>query len=257
MPGIGAFVRAAVVAALLGPAVGRAVDFEVASVKPGDPNPRIGNLIRGGPGTTDPIRFTTTNANLRLILTRAFGVEFDQISGPDWMGTQRFDIEARVPAGATKEQMEEMLRNLLVERFHLTYHAIKKEFPVYELTVGSRGSKLKEAAPEGPPSMGTMATCQGSRLTAKDRDAAGVAQSLRSAVGARVVDKTGLAGRYDVELYYTPDPMPSQMNCADKPADAPRVMEAVQQQLGLRLEKKSAMLDVFVIDHIDMVPTEN
>ena len=232
--------------------------FEVASLKPADPGARMGNLFQGGPGTPDPTRLTVTNAVLQGIITRAFGVRFDQISGPDWMNQERFDISATVPPGTTKEQANTMLLTLLVERFHLSYHTVQKEFPVYDLTVARSGPKLKESAPAGGP-QGTrvMATCEGSRLTSKGRDAAGVAQVLESAVGGRVVDKTGLTGTYDIELYYTPQQIPRVMNCDGKNTDAPVVFEAVQQQLGLKLDKTSAMLKVVVIDRMDRMPREN
>ena len=95
----------------------------------------------------------------------AFALPLDQISGSDWVMGQdaRFDISANVPAGATKEQANEMLLNLLKERFHLTYHAEKKDFDAYALVVAKGGPKLKEAAPaDGPPpeapQPGTFAT---------------------------------------------------------------------------------------------------
>jgi uncharacterized protein (TIGR03435 family) len=235
--------------------------FEVASVKPADPNARIGNLIKGGPGTADPERLTGTNVMLSRVVIEAFGIESDQLEGPDWFkSTQlRFEIAANVPAGATREQFRQMLQNLLIERFHLVFHRTQKDFPVYTLVIGPNGPKLKPAVAQSPPGIRIMASCQGDRLTANGRDAAGVAQALRSAVGARVVDKTGLTGTYDVELYFGIDRSDGDgmMNCRGKSLDAPLVFEAVQKQLGLKLEKGTGRFEVLVVDHIDKAPAEN
>jgi uncharacterized protein (TIGR03435 family) len=236
--------------------------FEVASVKPADPAARIGNLMQGGPGTADPGRFRGTNVMLSRIVLDAFGIRTDQLIAPDWIGSTqlRFDIAANVPAGANKEQLGLMLQNLLIERFHLAFHRTQKEFPVYTLVIGPKGPKLKPAAPQSTASgMRIMASCQGDRLIANGRNAAGVAQALQSAVGERVVDKTGLTGTYDVELYFGIDRSGGGgvMNCESKDLDAPIVFEAVQQQLGLKLEKSKTELEVIVVDHLDKEPTEN
>jgi uncharacterized protein (TIGR03435 family) len=235
-------------------------NFEVASVKLSAPGQNRGNLFQGGPGTPDPGRFTVTNGVLMTVLSRAFGVQFDQLSAPDWVGAVRIDIAATVPAGTTKDQLNLMLQNLLTERFHMTYHTGKREFPVYNLTVGKNGPKLKASAGEpAGPGVRINASCQGDHMLANGRDAAGVAQALQSAVGARVVDQTGLTGRYDFDLYFGVDRSgrTTVMNCKDIPLDAPGVFEAVDKQLGLKLEKNSAMLDLVVIDQLDKAPTDN
>ncbi len=102
----------------------------------------------GGPGTPDPGRITYTGVPLMLILTKAYDVQNFQINGPSWLDSERFDITAKVPTGATKEQVRVMMQNLLAERFHLTLHRDKKEMQGYELTVAKGGSKLKESAPD-------------------------------------------------------------------------------------------------------------
>jgi uncharacterized protein (TIGR03435 family) len=86
--------------------------FEVASVKPAAP--QASGIMRssGGPGTADPERFTYENVTLQALLLRAYGLKNYQISGPGWLASERFDIRAKVPPGATKEQLNGMLRNL-------------------------------------------------------------------------------------------------------------------------------------------------
>src|SRR5271154_7259431 len=101
--------------------------------------------MKGGPGTADPERLTYTNIALKTILLRAYGVLNYRLSGPDWLNSARFNIVAKVPPGATKEQLTLMLQNLVVERFNLTFHHETKETLVYELTAGKNGPKLKES----------------------------------------------------------------------------------------------------------------
>jgi len=123
--------------------------FEVASVKPSPP-PTPGTFYMGssgGPGTSDPGQATFRNVTQRMLLAQAYDVQDYQISGPSWLESERYDIVAKVPKGATKEQFRLMLQNLLAERFKLTLHHETKDLPRYELVVAKGGSKLKEAAP--------------------------------------------------------------------------------------------------------------
>ena len=103
--------------------------FEVASVKPAEPSAMgmIRVQMRGGPGTPDPGQLTYTNVSLKNVLTNAYGVKGYQINGPKWLDSERFDITAKIPKGATKEQFKLMLQNLLAERFKLTLHHETKE----------------------------------------------------------------------------------------------------------------------------------
>ena len=124
--------------------------FEVASVKrtpPAEPNARVFfGPPRGGPGTSDPGQITWTNAALRNILMTAYDVQTYQVTAPDWMNTERYDIAAKVPTGATKTQVNVMWQNLLKERFGMVLHHESKDFQVEELTVAKGGSKLKETS---------------------------------------------------------------------------------------------------------------
>jgi uncharacterized protein (TIGR03435 family) len=124
--------------------------FEVASVKPAEPQP-VGMMrvrMSGGPGTPDPGQLTYTNVSLKNVLLNAYDVKGYQINGPNWLDGERFDIVAKIPQGATKEQFQQMLQNLLAERFNLTLHHETKELPMYALVVGKGGPKLKESVEE-------------------------------------------------------------------------------------------------------------
>lgn len=126
--------------------------FEVASIKPAAPMVPGKMMMgsRGGPGSADPGHLTYTNLSLKNLLVNAYGVKGFQISGPSWLDSERFDIVAKIPQGATKEQVRIMTQNLLKERFGLVIHHETKELPMYAMVVGKGGPKLKES-PEDPP----------------------------------------------------------------------------------------------------------
>jgi uncharacterized protein (TIGR03435 family) len=135
--------------------------FEVATIKPAAPpatsmGPGGGMRIamrmgaRGGPGTADPGQITYSGMPMKDLLVNAYGVKTYQVSGPSWMDTERFDIVAKVPPGASKDDVKLMLQNLLAERFKLTLHREKKDLPMYALVVAKNGPKMKESPPDDP-----------------------------------------------------------------------------------------------------------
>ena len=136
--------------AAFGQAAAESPTFEVASVKPAEPQTGMGIrvMMRGGPGSADPGQITYSNVSLKNVLTIAYAVKGYQISGPKWLDSERFDIVAKIAKGATKEQFQLMLQNLLAERFKLTLHHETKELPMYALVVGKGGPKLKESVEE-------------------------------------------------------------------------------------------------------------
>ena len=274
--------------------------FEVASVKPAPPTEPHGRVFfgppRGGPGTQDPERIAWSNAALSNILTLAYDIPTFQLIAPDWLSTERYDIAAKVPEGATKEQVRVMWQNLLKERFRLVLHHESKEFQVDELTVTKGGPKLKptELAPDaepfnpaaGPPKLDkngalelngagliifVMASPAGAtaRMTAKGQSLADFSKTLGQQLRHPVIDKTGLSGKYDFNLEYTPDltGMPPPLAGALQPPGAATgniasdpgstIVSALEKQLGLKLSASKAKLDVIVVDHVERIPTEN
>jgi uncharacterized protein (TIGR03435 family) len=258
--------------------------FEVASVKPSGTQSIRGS--DGGPGTHDPERFTFQRADLRDLIFNAYlTTRVDdyqqQISGPGWIDTEEYDIAVKIPPGTSKQQFQRMLQNLLAERFKLVVHHDTKVLPVYELVVVKGGPKLKESAEtpdavapsDGPPAVDQdgfpvlpagrpgMANRSGpgpfSHWTARQQSIAALADAMSSpnAAGRRVVDKTGLTGKYDFTLYYEMRFAGVPPAADDKPA--PILLDAVQQQLGLRLVVGKAPFDVVVVDHAERVPTGN
>jgi uncharacterized protein (TIGR03435 family) len=279
--------------------------FEVASVKPAAPPAAGGPMFfggRGGPGTPDPGRITWTNANLKTLLTIAYDVKNYQVNGPSWLDTERYDIIAKVPDGATKEQVNMMWQNLLKERFGMVLHHESKEFQVSELVVAKGGSKLKETAldpnaPPPPPPTGPLEPPKMDKngfpemngpglrmmfqngpngpvghMVARAQPISGVAGLLGNQLNRPVVDKTGLTGKYDFNLEYTPDlsglpglpPPPPGLGgpapvapSTDASAPGSNLAAAIEQQLGLRLVSNKAKLDVVVVDKAEKVPTDN
>jgi uncharacterized protein (TIGR03435 family) len=242
--------------------------FDVASVKP---HPQSGDgMIRvrmnGGPGTPDPGRLNYENVSLKAVLGKAFDVKSYQLTAPDWTDSERFDITAKIPQGTTKEQFGVMLQSLLAERFKLTYHRDKKELPAYVLVVGKAGSKMKVS--EAPAAGGTSMRMQPGKAT---MNATGVSMTqlvdmLANQVERPIVDGTELTGKYDFTLEFAPEmrnvpgmPMMAGGGPGGPPEgeSAPSLFTAVQEQLGLRLEPKKAMLDLIVVDRLEKTPTEN
>jgi len=270
--------------------------FEVASVRPSTEQTATpaNSGMKGGPGTADPERLTYTNIALKTILLRAYGVLNYRLSGPDWLNSARFNIVAKVPPGATKEQLTLMLQNLVVERFNLTFHHETKEMLVYELTAGKNGPKLKESdlsvqpperEPGSPPRriggpdkdgfpqvpadlsimLGRM-TDGIMRWTGRQQLLSDLASFLGGELERPVVDKTGLPAKYDFGLAYSRtglrqtkgDLAAAAATPANTPSEpGPSLLSAVQEQLGLNLESKKDPIDILVIDHIDKVPADN
>ena len=286
--------------------------FDVVSIKafeapkPG-PGGRGGIFIGrgGGPGTADPGRVNWSAASLRDLLMAAYDVKRYQVSGPDWLDTERWEITAKVPDGTTKEQLAIMYQNLLADRWAVKVHHESKEFQVQEMTVAKGGPKFKETSldpnapafdpskdrPQGPPKMGkdglpdlpgpglmqmiTMGQngSPAGHLVGKAQKMSDLANMVGNQLNQSVVDKTGLTGKYDFNVEFTPDlsgiklnggpvavgdgrgPGPVGGDDASEPGS--NITAAIQQQLGLKLTAAKAKLDVIVVDSAQKSPSEN
>jgi uncharacterized protein (TIGR03435 family) len=271
-------------------------EFEVASMRSSSPRDLreerpIYGVRKGGPGTADPSRMIFSRVPLDQIIAAAFDLPWARISGPDWMSSERYDIVANVPEGTTGEQARLMLQNLLTERLHLVSHLQTKALSGYGLVVAAGGSKLiKESAaePNSPVPLPDVADYpadkggfpipppgvrQASRRTTRPyrvlttfRDtsmpefalflggplgsgaAPGPASTSGRNVPSQVLDRTGLTGRYD--FTFELDGLPFSIQPDD-------VQRALDKQLGLKLVKVTALLDVVVVDRVEETPTEN
>ncbi len=213
------------------------------------------------------------------MLLTAYDVKSYQVSGPAWVRTERFHVDAKVSAGATKEQVRVMWQNLLSDRFGLKLHHESREFKIEDLVVGKDGSKLKpsvedpEAASlEGPPKLDKNGQLDRpavfSRIfpgpdshaytVAKGQSLSEIATVLGYMRNHPVIDKTGLTGKYDYTLdFRIVLPGPGGATPPEASDPGPDIPDAVQQQLGLMLVPSRAKIDVLVIDKAEKVPTDN
>lgn len=236
----------------------------------------------GGPGTDDPGRIHYPLITLKQLLRRAWD-SYYEIDGPGWLDSQAVAVDATMPQETTKAQFQEMLRNLIIERFGLQYHTGKKEITGYVLTVASNGPKLKASADQSdaelappkppisrgedgfpilPPSAGKRLVMFGmgdrSRIVAQQEPIQELASTLSSELKTTVTDRTGLTAKYDFTLTYaSPEPLPPPAHVPEGLEPMPDIFAALRLQLGLKLERKPAAVEVFVVDHMEKTPTAN
>jgi uncharacterized protein (TIGR03435 family) len=232
-------------------------EFEAASIKPVQtPNPaRTRDKEEGR-------RFSAYSMTLRELIMMAYRVDAREIAGgPAWMATDEYDIEAVADDGVqVNEHLGELLQKLMADRFQLAFHREQRMLPAYALTVAKGGSKLKTAEEGG----GQGASCEHMGVcNFRKEPLAQFTRWLSFVVLDRpVVDKTGITGTFDFSLRWTPDE--SQFSALGLRAPAagdnanapPPLFEAIQEQLGLKLEPVKAPAEVLVIDHVER-PTEN
>ncbi len=225
--------------------------FEVATIRPSSP---------GAPGKVFGVRgnhFRTIDTTLTDLITFSYGVQQKQVAGePQWMDTDKWDIEAQpdVPGAPNKQQLATMLQKLLSSRFHLKFHEEARGLSVYELTVAEGGQKLAAGSTD-PNQLPALFFPDLGSLTAQNASMQDFANLLQTTVLDRpVVDHTGLKGRWNFVLKWTPDEtqfpgMGIKVTPPGSLADeAPPLAAAIQQQIGLKLAESKAQLPVLVID---------
>lgn len=269
-------------------------EFEVASIRPTDQT----NPAQVSVGVhVDGAQVSITYFSLKDYIRSAYRIQDYQVQGPDWIATERFDIAAKLPAGATREQVPEMLQTLLEERFKLKSHRDQKEFPVYALLPGKGGFKLKESPAETPADASAPAkdpnvniTASGSargvslnlgggsyfsfadnKLEVKKLDMPRFCATLARFVDRPVVDMTELKGNYDFTLNFTPEDYTAMLIRSAISAGVvlpPQALKALElssgdslasalQLVGLKLDARKAPLPVLVVDRIEKTPTAN
>ena len=259
--------------------------FDVASIKPvtpaGDGRIQVGIQMQPGGG------LRATNVTLKFLLTFAYNVRDFQISGgPGWLNSELFDLMAKserssdtqsIPADpremtddqrkTSQEQTRQKLQALLADRFQLKFHRETKEQPVYALVVGKNGPKIQPSDDKSGNGPRGLRMGRG-QLIGNSAPLELMANALSNQLGRPVLDHTGLAGRYDFKLEWTPDPAqgggpfaglpppPPGVNGPPPPdPNGPSIFTAIQE-LGLRLESQKAPVEILVIDSVEK-PSEN
>jgi uncharacterized protein (TIGR03435 family) len=205
---------------------------------------------RSNRSTADQITFK--NQTLKQLVVLAYGVLPFQVEAPDWMASTHFDITAKFPVGTKYDDRMLMLRTLLEERFHLAVHHESKEVQGYALVIAKGGFKLQPSEP-GEGSVSESSQGGVAFLNARKIDMPTLTYYLGDFLGEAVVDETGLKGAYDFQLRCANDN-------AGAPSDAesaPSVFTALQETLGVNLERKRVQIDIVVVDKADRTPVEN
>jgi uncharacterized protein (TIGR03435 family) len=267
--------------------------FEVASIRPSAPGPPQQGVAGA---RIDGAQFRTAYLTLKDYIGVAYRLKLYQISGPDWIGTDRFDVAATLPEGTLPAQVPSMMETLLEERFQLKVHREKKEFPIYALEIAKGGLKMTEAPPSpelekadprapqeftgggsnqgvsinlGP---GSSVSFSSNKFEAKGLTMASLAGTLERFLDRPIVDMTDLKGRYDFSIDVTAEDYRAMLIRSAVvagvvlPPDVLRFLDSASSpeslfdglaKLGLKLEPRRAPLDVLIIDGALRMPTEN
>jgi len=229
----------------------------------------------------------------REYVARAYRVRMSQVIGPDWMSSERFDVDAKLPEGSTPAQLSEMLQALLSERFAMKQHREQKEMPMYALVLGKSPLRLKESAHDPNATLrndalvnvtvaigaagtsvdlgqGSSYTLGGGKFEGKRMTAEMLASTLERYCDRPVLDMTGLTGTYDVVFDISPEDSqvigiraavnagvrlsPQAMSLLDTGGNP--LIVAVEQ-LGLKLDARKAPVNVLVVDDARRTPIDN
>ena len=236
----------------------RPLTFDVTSVKPNTSGEQ------GGSSKAQPGRYVGVNVTLKRVIGLVYRPVQEFIGGPDWINTDRFDIEGSVEGTPTQDQMLEMLRSLLADRFKLAVHRETRQMPAYALTLargdGRLGAELHAVPPCTPPPASPASPasparrCGGFAVGGGSLKGTGVtmtqlAAELPSATEGRyVVDRTGLSGTFDVNLTWNADALSPTTTSAESAAS---IFAAIQEQLGLRLVSITTPIEVIVVDRAE------
>ena len=248
--------------------------FEAASVKLNHTGE-----IRFSISLQDPTRFTATNITTKMLIQFAYNVRDFQLSGgPDWINSERYDIDAKIKDSLAdqaknltffqrQDMVRPMLQALLSDRLGLKVTRETKELPIYALVVAKSGPKLSQAslAPSGSPTASARASTpqpEGKAIVTLVGSVGAFADALSRLpeLGRVVMDQTGLKGNYDFLLQWTPADSAEFATRGERRAPAnPRLSDAselsiftaIQEQLGLKLESKNGPVPVLLIDRVE------
>jgi uncharacterized protein (TIGR03435 family) len=258
--------------------------FDAASVSsfvtsPGVP---VRSKMSGGPASPDPGRIDYQGVTFGVLIQRAYGLPFYRLALPAWMNSQCYSVQATIPAGTVEPQFRLMLQKLLSERFLLKSHMEIREVPVYKLVEGKNGVKFKVWGPADDSKLAETGATSGTQKTAADADGypilppnvsfsmlsgharvrevkekmANFAEFLSGVADLPVIDKTGLDGEYGFTLSWImkiPGTPPAQAGTEL----GPDLFEALERQLGLKLEASRTPIEMLVVDSAEKTPVAN
>jgi uncharacterized protein (TIGR03435 family) len=236
--------------------------FDVAAIHIHESQPHEHNSIWSSPSDG---RFRTENISVISLIHWAYEMPDSRILGaPTWTGTAHFNIDATADPSvdqqlkgltpdAGRKQKEKMVQGLLADRFKLAVHTETRELAIYALVVAKGGAKLGSTQESGT----TINTGSGRMEVEGSNSVPLLAEELSKVVGRDVIDKTGLSGRYDLKLKWTPDDAAQPQLLNGAPVEGgPSIFTALEEQLGLKLEPTKGPVQVLVIDHVEM-PSAN
>ena len=232
--------------------------YEVATIKPSRPEERKQVAVQG-------TRLVTMDTSLVDLMMFAYGVHQLQIAaGPEWIRAEKFDLvmQPNLPGRASTAQMRSMLQKLLADRFQLGFHHAQAELPVYRIVQAKGGAKLTPTSAEASAQNTAAIRFDEGGMTVRDATLPEFARLMQRyvALDRPIVDHTGLTGKFDFTLSWTPDssqfdgrpPWPAK----DDATAPPSLYTAIQEQLGLKLEPAKELADTLVIDHVQR-PSDN
>jgi uncharacterized protein (TIGR03435 family) len=267
-------------------------EFEVASIKQSGQNAQNQT---GAQINADGAMVRYSGLALKLYLGMAYRLKNYQIAAPDWMASTRWDITAKLPDGASSKQIPEMMQTLLRDRFQMKMHRETRDVPVYGLAIGKGGIKMKESSAEpatngaepaaqsvnaaiGNQGMTTVTYGDGAyftfgnnRFEGKKLPVTVIADALSRFADRPVIDLTGLAGKYDFSMEFSPEDFRAMMvraAIASGATVAPEILKLIDassgdtlfnavEKLGLKLDGRKAPIEILVIDEAQKIPTEN
>ncbi len=202
----------------------------------------------------DDARVTYTHANLKVLMLDAYHVMYHQLDAPSWFETQLYDLSAKIPEGATQDQVPAMLQALLTERFRMVLHRETRNEPAFALVVGKTGARLRKSDSPGDLEIKSA----GGRFEWHRATVARFAQTLSGLTGRPVVDTTGLTGTFDIALELDVASLAGLRNTdpdVDKSSGAS--IFAALQAIGLKLESRKLPIEHLVVDKALRVPVDN
>jgi uncharacterized protein (TIGR03435 family) len=231
--------------------------FEVATIKPSQPDEQRSVQVQG-------TRLVTADTSLVDLMMFAYGIHPLQImDGPEWLKTDKFDVvvQPSLPGRPSTAQMRSIVQKLLADRFKLAFHHAQRELPVYRIVAAKGGPKLTPTTDEARAANTAAVGISSGQMTVRNATVKEFASLMQRYVrlDRPIVDHTGIAGKYDYQLSWTPDfsqfdghpPGPARND-----ENAPTLYTAMQEQLGLKLEPAREPTDVMVIDGVAR-PSEN